>query len=129
MVGRVVVLPRAPPKSRVSLHKDIILVIVRCEQGYQQAAAYRPKAIADQYGIRPGDELQWMPSGDSIRIELGGRSKAGASLTLQERIDLFDKGTERLNKIRKQAARQATLPATRSRGWAREDLYNRGFPR
>jgi AbrB family looped-hinge helix DNA binding protein len=27
-----------------------------------------PKAIAEQYGIRPGDELDCVPAGDSIRI-------------------------------------------------------------
>ena len=26
-----------------------------------------PKAIADKYGIRPGDELDWVAAGDSIR--------------------------------------------------------------
>ena len=29
-----------------------------------------PKAIADQYGIKPGDELEWVPAGESIRVEL-----------------------------------------------------------
>ena len=29
-----------------------------------------PKTIADQYGIRPGDELEWIPAGESIRVEL-----------------------------------------------------------
>jgi bifunctional DNA-binding transcriptional regulator/antitoxin component of YhaV-PrlF toxin-antitoxin module len=29
-----------------------------------------PKAIADQYGICPGDELEWIPAGESIRVEL-----------------------------------------------------------
>ena len=27
-----------------------------------------PKAIADRYGIRPGDELDWVPAGDAIRV-------------------------------------------------------------
>ena len=27
-----------------------------------------PKAIADQYGIRPGDELQWIAAGEAIRV-------------------------------------------------------------
>jgi len=88
-----------------------------------------PRAIADQYGIKPGDELQWKPSGESIRIELRGRSKAGASLTLQEKIELFDRGTGRLSKIRKQSPKLEMVPATRGRGWTRSDLYSSGFPR
>jgi AbrB family looped-hinge helix DNA binding protein len=27
-----------------------------------------PKTIADQFGIRPGDELQWAAAGDAIRV-------------------------------------------------------------
>ena len=27
-----------------------------------------PRAIADQYGIRPGDELQWIAAGEAIRV-------------------------------------------------------------
>src|SRR5215475_9665916 len=46
-----------------------------------------PKAITDQYGIRPGDELQWVPAGDSIRVIPGrkGRRVQGR-LTLDERL-------------------------------------------
>ncbi len=27
-----------------------------------------PKAIADRYGIRPGDEIEWVAAGDTIRV-------------------------------------------------------------
>ncbi len=27
-----------------------------------------PKAIADQYGIKPGDEIEFQPAGDVIRV-------------------------------------------------------------
>jgi AbrB family looped-hinge helix DNA binding protein len=27
-----------------------------------------PKAIAERYGIRPGDEIDWVPAGDAIRV-------------------------------------------------------------
>jgi AbrB family looped-hinge helix DNA binding protein len=96
-----------------------------------------PKKIADQYGIRPGDELEWIPAGDSIRVELVRRkAKAGQSLTPEERVALFDTGMARVDKL--QAAELKAnkgKPAPRSRGWTREDLYNderglpRGFPR
>jgi len=97
-----------------------------------------PKKIADQYGIKPGDELEWIPAGDSIRVELARRkSRAGQKLTVKERLALFDEGTRRLDKL--QAAelkKNRGKSVTReTRGWTREDLYNderglpRGFPR
>jgi AbrB family looped-hinge helix DNA binding protein len=96
-----------------------------------------PKKIADQYGIRPGDELEWIPAGDSIRVELVRRkANAGHQLTAEERVALFDEGTKRLDRL--QAARlrkNRGKPAPANRGWTREDLYNddrglpRGFPR
>jgi len=91
-----------------------------------------PKAIADQYGIRPGDELQWTPAGESIRVSLGGsRTKAEQSLTLKERLELFDQGSERLRKIQRGQLKKAARSKTRrrNRGWTREELYDRGFPR
>ena len=33
-----------------------------------------PKAIADQYGIRPGDELQWIAAGEAIRVIPAGKN-------------------------------------------------------
>jgi AbrB family looped-hinge helix DNA binding protein len=94
-----------------------------------------PKAIADQYGIRPGDELRWTPAGEGIRIELGRvGSTAARELTAEEKLRLFDAGSERLNRIQTEAlrlrqrhTRRGTLSKTR--GWKREDLYDRGFPR
>src|SRR5215472_9563832 len=90
-----------------------------------------PKAIADQYGIRPGDELQWSPAGESIRIDLGHRIKSGQLLSRRERIELFDRGSERLRKLQGKHWRQAARRKERGqdRGWTREELYHRGFPR
>ena len=92
-----------------------------------------PKRIADQYGIRPGDELEWIPAGESIRVELVRGSMKAADrmrLTPQERRSLFDAGTKR------QRARERALlggkprpEPLKSRGWTREELYDRGFPR
>jgi bifunctional DNA-binding transcriptional regulator/antitoxin component of YhaV-PrlF toxin-antitoxin module len=97
-----------------------------------------PKAIADQYGIRPGDELRWIPAGESIRVELvRGKTKAGHELTVEERLALFDEGTKRLDQLQaEELKKNHGKTVTRSdRGWTREDLYNddrglpRGFPR
>jgi len=96
-----------------------------------------PKAIADQYGIRPGDELEWIPAGESIRVELvRGKAKAGHELTAEERVALFDAGMERVDRIQSaERKKNRGKPAPRDRGWTRDDLYNderglpRGFPR
>jgi AbrB family looped-hinge helix DNA binding protein len=94
-----------------------------------------PKAIADQYGIRPGDELEWVPAGESIRIELVRRkAKGGHELTTEEKLVLFDSNMARVDKL--QAAQLADAKAKGSqmiqenRGWTREEVYeDRGFPR
>jgi AbrB family looped-hinge helix DNA binding protein len=86
-----------------------------------------PKAIADQYGIRPGDELEWIPAGDSIRVELVCRkARAGHELSVEERLALFDAGTKRLDKLQaKELKKNQGRRVTReNRGWTREDLYD-----
>jgi bifunctional DNA-binding transcriptional regulator/antitoxin component of YhaV-PrlF toxin-antitoxin module len=99
-----------------------------------------PKVIADQYGIRPGDELEWIPAGDSIRVELVRRkAKAGHELTTEERLALFDANMDRIDKLQAEQLKKAKKKGTRitreNRGWTREELYEderglpRGFPR
>jgi bifunctional DNA-binding transcriptional regulator/antitoxin component of YhaV-PrlF toxin-antitoxin module len=93
-----------------------------------------PKAIADQYGIRPGDELAWIPAGDSIRVELVRRkAKAGHELTVEERLALFDEGMKRVDKLQAGELKknQGKRLTRENRGWTREDLYldDRGLPR
>lgn len=83
-----------------------------------------PKAIADQYGIRPGDEIAWRPSGAVIQIVPPG--KQTPALSLDARLKLFDAATVRQR--RRQAGRPKPRPAT-DRGWRREDLYARGRAR
>ena len=99
-----------------------------------------PKAIADQYGIRPGDELEWLPAGESIRVELVRRkARAGQELTVEERLALFDQGMKRVDKLQKEELKKNRNTdggnTSQDRGWTREELYNddrglpRGFPR
>lgn len=79
-----------------------------------------PKAIADKYGICPGDEIAWLPAGDSIRvIPSGGQTLAEG---LESRLRLFDQATER---HRKRVLKTKTR-INGDRGWKREDLYERG---
>ena len=56
-----------------------------------------PKAIAEQYKIRPGDELDWLPAGKTIRVVKRARSASRKTVdaTLQERLRLFDQATAR----------------------------------
>lgn len=96
-----------------------------------------PKAIADQYGIRPGDELNWIPAGDSIRVELSRRrANSGQQLSVEERLAIFDTGMDRVDKLQaKELKKNRGKSAPHNRGWAREALYDndrgvpRGFPR
>ena|SRR5579863_879245 len=95
-----------------------------------------PKAIADQYGIKPGDELEWVPAGESIRVELVRRkARSGRELTTDERVELFDANTKWLDEIQAEELKEAKAKGTRitreNRGWTREELYNddRGLPR
>ncbi|MGD0271523.1 MAG: AbrB/MazE/SpoVT family DNA-binding domain-containing protein [Candidatus Sulfotelmatobacter sp.] len=95
-----------------------------------------PKAIADQYGIRPGDELEWVPAGESIRVELvRHKAKAGRELTTEERLALFDANTKWLDELQAEQLKEAKAKGTsltrETRGWTREELYEdeRGLPR
>lgn len=91
-----------------------------------------PKAIAEQYGIRPGDEVEWTAAEDSIRVEpVRGMARAGQHLTLEERVELFDQGTKRLDNIQADQLKKAASSKTRgaNRGWTREELYERGVAR
>jgi AbrB family looped-hinge helix DNA binding protein len=93
-----------------------------------------PKRIADQYGIRPGDELEWIPAGESIRVELVTRKGRDRQLTAEQRLALFDANTKWLDELQAQQLKEAKAKGTRTtrenRGWTREELYeDRGLPR
>jgi AbrB family looped-hinge helix DNA binding protein len=94
-----------------------------------------PKKIADQYGIRPGDELEWIPAGESIRVEpMKKKVKSERELTAKQRVDLFDANTEWLDDLQarqlEEAKRKDTRISRNNRGWTREELYeDRGYPR
>jgi AbrB family looped-hinge helix DNA binding protein len=82
-----------------------------------------PKIIAEQYHIRPGDDISWVPAGEVIRVIPAGRRTAVEDR--ESRLRLFDQATERLRK--RPAARATKRP--QDRGWKREDLYARGRSR
>jgi AbrB family looped-hinge helix DNA binding protein len=74
-----------------------------------------PKAIADRYGIRPGDEIGWVAAGDAIRVVPAGWQGIGADL--QSRLKLFDAATERQR--RKQSSRGCAAIAVGEAGRGR----------
>lgn len=88
-----------------------------------------PKAVADRYGIGSGDEIEFEPAGEVIRLipPSGKRPTLGR----EERLRLFDRATERQreresrrgNGVREGAEDR---PAA-GRGWTREELYDRGL--
>jgi AbrB family looped-hinge helix DNA binding protein len=78
-----------------------------------------PRAIADLYNIRPGDDIEWRAAGEVIRIIPPGKAQAAEDQA--SRLRLFDQATERHRK--RSASRKASQPA--ERGWTREDLYDR----
>lgn len=82
-----------------------------------------PKEIATRYGIEPGDEIEWVPAGSGIRVRVASERREVLGVT--ERLELFDRGTERQ---RSRQADRAPVQAPPDRGWRREDLYDRGRP-
>jgi AbrB family looped-hinge helix DNA binding protein len=83
-----------------------------------------PKAIAEQFGIRPGSDIAWSAAGDFIRIEPPGRRRR--RLSRDARLELFDEATRR--QAERDAARSPSAVG-RDRGWTRADLYDRGRAR
>jgi bifunctional DNA-binding transcriptional regulator/antitoxin component of YhaV-PrlF toxin-antitoxin module len=81
-----------------------------------------PKKLAQQYGIRPGGEIEWAASGDAIRLTPRSADRADSRPSVEGRLRLFDAATERLRR----AASKRRPHQARNRGWEREDLYNRG---
>jgi AbrB family looped-hinge helix DNA binding protein len=82
-----------------------------------------PKAIADRFGIRPGDEVEFMPGEDSLRILLSPEMQ---QYDVEDRLRLFDQATERQREREKKRNRVAD--SATDRGWTREELYDRGSP-
>lgn len=84
-----------------------------------------PKRIAEQFGLAPGDEVEFLPAGDSIRL-VPARVRVHERFSPGERMRLFDAATAR----QRQREKAMALPTTgqAERDWKREDLYTRGKP-
>lgn len=79
-----------------------------------------PKVLADEFGLRPGDEVTWQAAGESIRV-IPSRATQNA-LDAKARLKLFDAATARQKRRKRQ-------PIARKREWSREELYDRGLSR
>ena len=78
-----------------------------------------PKTLAESYAIKAGDEIDWRAAGKVILVI--PRQAAGAGLSVEERLRLFDQASDR------QRTRElGSPPATQDRGWRRDELYERG---
>jgi len=84
-----------------------------------------PKALADRYGIRPGDEINWQPAGGYIFLIPPSHSRP--ELSTEERLRVFDEATKRQREREAEVkAELGEIEQPKDRGWTREDLYRRG---
>ena len=88
-----------------------------------------PKAIANQYKIRPGDDLDWLPAGEAIRVVKREAREAPAPAKLKDRLHLFDQATARQRKRQMASSKNRSTTVPQNRGWSRDDLYQRGQSR
>ena len=90
-----------------------------------------PKAIAQSYQIRPGDDIAFEAAGDVIRILPANAKGQDQLLDVKTRLLIFDSATER-QKVRdlERRSRETSVDgdASACRGWTREELYERGTP-
>lgn len=86
-----------------------------------------PKLIATRFSIKPGDEIDWIPAGDAIRVVTRVPATRKGADPKVERLRQFDQATARLRQRKLSAPPRAS--AGTDRGWTREDLYRRGSAR
>jgi AbrB family looped-hinge helix DNA binding protein len=80
-----------------------------------------PKAIAERFKIKPGDQIDWEAAGEAIRVVPAKRKRAKAEP--RDRMRVFDQATKRQ---REREAARGPAPAAADRGWTRAGLYDRG---
>jgi AbrB family looped-hinge helix DNA binding protein len=83
-----------------------------------------PKAVAERYGIAPGDDIEFVPAGDAIHVVTAGGAVDKPDPA--RRLELFDQATRRQRARERHAAKSATARQPQSRGWTREELYSGG---
>ncbi len=86
-----------------------------------------PKALAERFGIRPGDEIEWQGAGEVIRVVPANRGTRADSI--EARLRLFDQATARQRRREARRGRTSRARTGAGRGWTREELYDRGRAR
>lgn len=84
-----------------------------------------PKRIAEQFSIKPGDDIEFVATAEGLRVVTATRRDA-TTLSVAERLRLFDEATERQR--RRQARMKLPAEPPADRDWTREELYTRGKP-
>jgi AbrB family looped-hinge helix DNA binding protein len=80
-----------------------------------------PRRLANECGIKPGDEVEVSASAGGLRIV-----PAPLDPKIQQRLKSFDQATKR----QERRQRGKKIEPTADRGWTREELYgDRGLPR
>lgn len=83
-----------------------------------------PKALAERFGIHPGDEIEWEASQEFIRLIPG--NKPQAEYSVEDRLRFFDQATQR----QQERVPQGSLTGSPDdRGWTRDQLYDRARSR
>src|SRR5438132_1657324 len=82
-----------------------------------------PKRVADQYGIKPGTEVEFEPAGQAVRMRIVREGeidpdRAAALARFKADEAYWD---ERFRKMREDGLLPDEPP--KDRGWTREELY------
>lgn len=85
-----------------------------------------PKAVAEQLGIKPGDQIDWEIIGDQLRVSPHTKRSREKVSHREERLRLFDQATRRQRKRESSIDPALIHAASSGRGWTREELYSRG---
>ncbi len=104
------------------------------------AGEFRPVEFLHEILDKVKNMSKATPMPDNLRgEELRRKARAGRQLTVEERLELFDVTTKRLDELQAEPLKEAQVKGTRitreNRAWTREELYNddrglpRGFPR
>ncbi len=84
-----------------------------------------PKVLAERFGIHAGDEIEWNPAGEFIRLIPRGAPRQVA-YSVADRLRFFDQATQRQQERERQ---RLGIPTEEERGWTRDALYDRARPR
>ena len=89
-----------------------------------------PKGLSTALGIGPGTELAVEAAGEVMRLRPVDSLTPSNPSDTQSKVEAFDEATERQRqRDARLRAEQPDLFENPTRGWKREDLYDRGLPR